>query len=82
MQATTEDDERYYVFGNYIDEVLLMTDELGGTPTDHYYGHDHLFSPVILFASNGTTLYIVREIMLVYLAVPAGQMQGRNRSHI
>ena len=46
----------YYVFGNYIDEVVMMVDDLDSTAVDHYYGHDHLFSPVILFASNGTVL--------------------------
>ena len=51
-----EADERYYVFGNYIDEVLLMTDNLADTPVDHYYGHDHLFSPVILFDDDDSVL--------------------------
>ncbi|MCK5171966.1 MAG: hypothetical protein KAR47_01155, partial [Planctomycetes bacterium] len=45
----SDTDQRYFVFGNYIDEVLVMTDNLGGTIEDHYYGHDHLSSPVILF---------------------------------
>jgi len=33
-----------YVYGNYIDETLLM-DRLG---TEYYYLHDHLYSPVAL----------------------------------
>ena len=34
-----------------------MSDDLDQqSPTDHYYGHDHLFSPVILLASNGNIL--------------------------
>ena len=57
VQATvsggTETDSRYYVFGNYIDEVLLMRN-LAGTPADTYYAHDHIYSPVALFAANGT----------------------------
>ena len=35
---------RDYVYGNYLDEVLLMND---GTD-DHYYAHDHLFSVAAL----------------------------------
>jgi len=32
--------QREYVYGNYLDEVLVMVD------TDaHYYAQDHLFSP-------------------------------------
>ncbi|MCK5174239.1 MAG: hypothetical protein KAR47_12675 [Planctomycetes bacterium] len=52
----SDTNQRYFVFGNYIDEVLVMTDNLSGTTEDHYYGHDHLFSPVILFDVSGTVL--------------------------
>ena len=45
-----ETDDRYFVFGNTIDEVLVMHDGTG----DLYYAHDHLYSPVALFAANGT----------------------------
>ena len=51
-QVLTETDEnnttlRSYIYGNYIDEVLVMVVE--GTPdVDYYYAHDHLFSPVAL----------------------------------
>ena len=45
---------RDYIYGNYIDEVLLMVADPDGTPADYYLGHDHLFSPVVLFAAAGT----------------------------
>ncbi len=38
-----------YVYGNYIDEVLVMND---GTD-DHYYLHDHLYSPAALLDDTG-----------------------------
>jgi len=41
--------QRYFVYGNYIDEVLLMYDG-----TDHYYAHDHLYSPVALMDDTGS----------------------------
>jgi RHS repeat-associated protein len=48
----TETDYRYFVYGNYIDEVLMMRRI---TPAaDFYYGHDHLYSPTALFNSSGT----------------------------
>ena len=51
LLAASETDERYFVYGNYIDEVLVMRD-IGGS-SDHYYGHDHLFSPTVLFSAAG-----------------------------
>ncbi len=39
-----------YVYGNYIDEVLIMND----STNDHYYAHNHLFSPVALLDNTGT----------------------------
>jgi len=30
-----------------------MTGDLADTPDDHYYGHDHLFSVVIIFDDTG-----------------------------
>lgn len=39
-----------YVFGNYIDETLLMND---GTD-DYYYAHNHLFSTAALLEDDGT----------------------------
>jgi RHS repeat-associated protein len=47
-------DQRYYVWGNYIDEALMMR-KLTGTAADYYYGHDHLYSDCVLFnGSDGT----------------------------
>ncbi len=43
---------RWFVFGNYIDEVLLMND---GTD-DYYYLHDHLYSPVALLDDTGAVV--------------------------
>jgi|GEM_PF-2166430 len=47
--------QRSFVYGNYIDEVLVMTVP-GSPPTDYYYLQDHLYSPVGLLASNGTVV--------------------------
>jgi RHS repeat-associated protein len=52
VSGGVESDFRYYVFGNTIDEVLVMHDGTG----DLYYAHDHLYSPVALFAANGTVV--------------------------
>ena len=41
--------QAYYVFGNYIDEALLMH----RSSADKYYLHDHLYSPVALTDSAG-----------------------------
>jgi RHS repeat-associated protein len=46
--------QRYFVYGNYIDEVLLMRD-IGGS-ADYYYGNDHLYSPCVLFNGSGTVV--------------------------
>ena len=43
---------RGFIFGNYIDEVLLMND---GTD-DYFYLHDHLYSPVALLDDTGDVL--------------------------
>ena len=48
--------KRYFVYGNYIDEVLFMkdTDASDGTPAmNYYYLHDHLYSPVALLRKLG-----------------------------
>jgi hypothetical protein len=37
---------RYFVYGNYIDEPLLMVDVNASPDVDYYYMHDHLYSPV------------------------------------
>jgi hypothetical protein len=41
-----------FVFGNYIDEVLVMHDGAG----DLYYAHDHLSSPVALLDDAGAVV--------------------------
>ena len=41
--------QRYYMYGNYIDEALVMND---GTD-DFYYAHDHLYSVVALLEADG-----------------------------
>lgn len=57
-QVLTETDandvtQRWYVYGNYIDEVLRMTDS---NSNDYYYVHDHLYSPAALVNSGGTVV--------------------------
>jgi len=44
--------QRYFVYGNYIDEVLLMNDGAN----EYYYVHDHLYSPVALINTNDTVV--------------------------
>ncbi|NLW83448.1 MAG: RHS repeat-associated core domain-containing protein [Phycisphaerae bacterium] len=44
--------QRYYVYGNTIDEVLVMNDGADDT----YYAHDHLYSPVALLDDDGDVL--------------------------
>jgi len=44
--------QRYYVYGNYIDEPLVMND---GTD-DYYYAHDHLYSVVVLLDDSGNVV--------------------------
>jgi len=46
----TETQLRDYIYGNYIDEVLIMTDD---SNAEHYYGHDHIFSVVTLIEPDG-----------------------------
>lgn len=53
--GAAETDQRYFVFGNYIDEVLVMRN-LTGSPAETYYAHDHLYSPVALFDDTGTVV--------------------------
>jgi RHS repeat-associated protein len=52
VSGSVETDGRYFVFGNYIDEVLVMHDGAG----DLYYAHDHLSSPVALLDDAGAVL--------------------------
>jgi len=44
--------QRTFIYGNYIDEVLLMK----AGENDYYYVHDHLYSPAVLAGSSGTVL--------------------------
>ena len=44
---------RSFIYGNYIDEVLVMTDASTGS---YYYVHDHLYSPTVLINSSGTVV--------------------------
>jgi hypothetical protein len=41
--------QRSYVYGNYLDEALVMV----ASDMDYYYAHDHLFSPVALMTNDG-----------------------------
>jgi len=51
LTETDENDDRQrdFAYGNYIDEVLVMTD----ASDDHYFAHDHLFSVVALIDEDG-----------------------------
>ena len=51
ISGGVESDSRMFVFGNYLDEVLVMRLPTG---TEYFYGHDHLYSPAVLFGSSGT----------------------------
>lgn len=49
-----ETDKRHFVYGNYIDEVLVMYKFLSPTvKIRYYYAHDHLYSPVAVFSYSG-----------------------------
>jgi len=57
--AETDDQaaiQRVYVYGNYLDEALLMIDKTGQSDVDYYYVHDHLFSPAALLSDAGVVL--------------------------
>ncbi|NLH15395.1 MAG: hypothetical protein GX455_02340 [Phycisphaerae bacterium] len=50
---------RKFIYGNYLDETLRMTDTYAGdnTPTgDYYFLQDHLYSPAVLLSSAGAVL--------------------------
>jgi len=55
LAETDENDDwqQCYTYGNYLDEVLIMTVE-DSPDVDHYYVHDHLFSVAALIAADGT----------------------------
>ena len=43
--------QRYFVYGNYIDEPLVMHRQSDGE--DYYYGQDHLYSTAVLLDDSG-----------------------------
>jgi RHS repeat-associated protein len=57
LQAESSSDgleERALAYGNYIDEVLAMRRKTAtGSTLDYSYGHDHLYSPAVLFNAAG-----------------------------
>ncbi|MCF7958193.1 MAG: hypothetical protein K9M57_07085 [Phycisphaerae bacterium] len=46
--------QRDFTWGNYLDEALVMTSTVSSVSIDHYYAHNHLYSPVALIDSAGT----------------------------
>ncbi len=50
---TSNNEKAWFIYGNYIDEVLRMTDS---SNNKYYYVHEHLYSPVALLSSSGTPL--------------------------
>jgi len=59
---------RYFVYGNYIDEPLVMRRQSDGK--DYFYGHDHLYSTVVLLDDSGSVVerceYDAYGTVLVY----------------
>ena len=49
----TESDGRMFVFGNYLDEVLVSVIPAQAPNQDLYYAHDHLYSPTVLYGPIG-----------------------------
>ena len=43
----------WFIYGNYIDEVLRITNNTGTNNGNYYYLHDHLYSPVALLDDDG-----------------------------
>ena len=48
--------QRYYVYGNTIDEVLLSVIPAQAGIQDTYYAHDHLYSPAALLDDTGAVV--------------------------
>jgi len=48
--------QRLYVYGNYIDEVLMMSTHPVIPPNMKFYVHDHLYSPAALTSFVGVVL--------------------------
>ena len=44
--------QRYYVWGNYIDELLMMWREEGETDANYFVARNHLFSPAATIAKS------------------------------
>ena len=44
--------QRWFIYGNYIDEVLLIKAD----SNDYYYAQDHLYSPAALINSSGSVV--------------------------
>ncbi|MCK5581208.1 MAG: hypothetical protein KAJ18_08035 [Candidatus Omnitrophica bacterium] len=60
--ATGDTAQRYFVYGNYIDQVLMITDTDSTnsvTDGDYYYAHNHLYSPTALMEADGD---VIKEI--------------------
>ncbi len=47
--------QRWFAYGNYIDEVLMMSTSYA-PPLARFYIHDHLYSPAALLLFNGVVL--------------------------
>jgi len=57
VSGSVESDDRYFVFGNTIDEVLVMhVIPAQAGIQDFYYLHDHLYSPVALLDDTGAVV--------------------------
>jgi hypothetical protein len=51
-----DNDQRAYVYGSYIDEVLVMTDYTAQGDPDYFFAQDHLYSTVALFDAAGAVI--------------------------
>ena len=56
VSGGVETDDRYFVFGNTIDAVLVMGFRISTSWFNFYYGHDHLYSPAVLYGPTGTAV--------------------------
>jgi len=45
-----------YIYGNYIDGILRITNKTGTNNGNYYYLHDHLYTTVALVNSSGTVV--------------------------
>jgi RHS repeat-associated protein len=51
--AATPARQRYYIWGNYVDELLLLNDD-AGDDSDYFVCHDQIYSPHALLNSTGS----------------------------